>query len=140
MIIFTVQKIIIINNKQMDRMRRTGSRTIKVNKDKLIEQIKLNKENHIKEYDKAIIAYKEEALKQLTAQISRVDEGALDAKLDLITPINNAENYDKIIEMFEWEVEDKVDLEQNEFNEYVQDETEFAMQAKFSNTFYSSSL
>jgi len=137
MIIFTVQKIIIINNKQMDRMRRTGSRTIKVNKDKLIEQIKLNKENHIKEYDKAIIAYKEEALKQLTAQISRVDEGALDAKLDLITPINNAENYDKIIEMFEWEVEDKVDLEQNEFNEYVQDETEFAMQAKFSNTFYS---
>jgi len=124
----------------MDRMRRTGSRTIKVNKNDLIKKIKLNKENHIVEYDKAIVAYKEEALKQLSAQIERVEEGALDAKLDLITPINNAENYDKIIEMFEWEVEEKVDLEQNEFNEYVQDETEFAMQAKFSNTFYSSSM
>jgi hypothetical protein len=123
----------------MDRMRRTGSRTIKVKKEKLIEQIRKNKENHIKEYDKAIVAYKEEALKQLKKQIERVEEGALDAKLELITPINNAENYDKIIEMFEWEVEEVVELEQNEFNEYVQDETEFAMQAKFSNTFYSSS-
>ena len=52
---------------------------------------------------------------------------------------NNAENYDKIIEMFEWEVNDVVDLEQKEFNEYVQDETEFAIQAKYSNSFYNSS-
>jgi hypothetical protein len=121
----------------MERMRRTGSRTISVNKAKLIEQIKKNKENHIVEYDKAVIAYKEEALKQLNEQIKKVEEGSLNAKLNLITPINNAVNYDKIIEMFEWEVNEVVELEQNEFNEYVQDETEFAVQAKFSNTMYS---
>jgi len=124
----------------MKAMRHRGNRETKVDKAKLIAKIKENKENHIVEYDKAIIAYKEEALKQLRAQIERVEEGALDAKLDLITPINNAESYDKIIEMFEWEVEDQVVLEQDEFNEYVQDETEFAMQAKFSNTFYSASM
>jgi hypothetical protein len=117
-------------------MRRNGSRTISVNKAKLIEQIKLNKENHIKEYEKAIVAYKEEALRQLNEQIQKVQEGSLNAKLELITPINNAVNYDKIIEMFEWEVNDVVELEQQEFNEYVQDETEFAQQAKFSNMFY----
>lgn len=125
----------------MQKMRRTGSRTIKVNKVKLIEQIKLNKENHIKEYEKAIVAYKQEALRQLNEEIKKVREGgSLDAKLNLITPINNSENYDKIIEMFEWEVEDVVELEQQEFNEYVQDETEFAQQAKFSNMFYTQSL
>ena len=118
-------------------MRRNGNRTIKVNKVKLIEQIKTNKENHIVEYEKAVIAYKEEALKQLNEQIKEVEEGSLKAKLNLVTPVNNAENYDKIIQMFEWEVEDVVELEQNEFNEYVQDETEFAVQAKFSNTMYS---
>jgi len=112
-------------------------RTIKVNKVKLIEQIKTNKENHIIEYDKAVIAYKEEALRQLNEQIKKVEEGSLAAKLNLVTPVNNAENYDKIIQMFEWEVEDVVELEQNEFNEYVQDETEFAVQAKFSNSMYS---
>lgn len=121
-------------------MRLRSSRETKVVKAKLIAQINANKENHVREYDKAVIAYKEEALKQLRAQIKRVEEGALDAKLDLITPINNAESYDKIIEMFEWEVEDVVVLKQDEFNEYVQDETEFAMQAKFSNTFYSNSI
>ena len=116
-------------------MRRTGSRTIKVNKQQLIDKIKENRENHIKEFEKAKVAYREEALKQLTEQIKKVEEGALDAKLNLITPIDNSTNYDKIVEMFEWEVEEIVELEQSEFLEYVQDETEFARQAKFSNTF-----
>jgi sugar-specific transcriptional regulator TrmB len=120
-------------------MRHLGSRTICVNKTNLIAKIKENKENHIKEYEKAIIAYKEEALKQLEELTKKVEEGALDVKLDLITPINNAENYDKIIEMFTWEVEDIVTLEQSEFIEYVQDETDFAVKAKLSNTFYASS-
>jgi hypothetical protein len=38
--------------------------------------------------------------------------------------------------MFEWEVEDFVELEQQEFNEYVQDETDFARMAKLSNSAY----
>ncbi len=120
----------------MLKMRHHGTRTIKVNKDKLIEQIRKNKENHIVEYDKAVVAYKEEALRQLNEQIKKVEEGSLIASLNLVTPINNAENYDKIIEMFEWEVDDVVSLEQQEFNEFVQDETEFAVQAKFSNAMY----
>jgi hypothetical protein len=121
----------------MLRMRHHGTRTINVNKAKLIEQIRKNKENHIVEYDKAVIAYKEEALRQLNDQIKKVEEGSLEARLNLVTPINNAENYDKIIEMFEWEVEEVVALEQQEFNEFVQDETEFAIQSKFANTLYS---
>jgi len=120
-------------------MRHLGNRTIKVKKDDLIEKIKENKEIHVKEYEEAVVAYKEEALKQLAVQTSKVKEGALDAKLELVTPVNNSDNYDKIVEMFTWEVENEVELSQDEFNEYVQDETEFAVAAKYSNTFYSSS-
>jgi hypothetical protein len=120
----------------MEFMRRTGSRTIKVNKLKLIEKIKENKKNHVEEYAKAVIAYKEEALRQLTDLAEKVKEGALDIKLNLITPIDNSTNYDKIVEMFEWEVDAEVELEQSEFLEYVQDETEFARTAKFSNMMY----
>ena len=118
-------------------MRQYGNRKISVKKDELIQKLEENKKNHIVEYEKAIIAYKEEALKQLNEQIKKAEEGSLDIKLSLITPINNAENYDKIIEMFEWEVNEVVELEQKEFIEYVQDETEFALNAKFSNTMYS---
>jgi len=117
-------------------MMRHGSRSISVNKADLIVKIKENKENHIKEYEKAVVAYKEEALRQLKTQLTFVEDGALDAKLDLITPVNNAKNYDRVIEMFEWEVEDVVVLEQDEFKEYVQDETDFAVRARMSNSAY----
>jgi len=117
-------------------MRRTGNRTITVNKQKLMDKIKENKENHIVEYEKAVAAYKKEALKQLEKQINAVNNGSLEARLNLITPIDNRTNYDKILDMFEWEEEELVTLEQSEFNEYVQDETEFARQAKFSNMSY----
>jgi len=124
----------------MERMRRTGSRTIKVNKQQLIDKIKENKKNHVEEYAKAVIAYKEEALRQLANLTEKVNEGALNIQLNLITPIDNSVNYDKIVEMFEWEVDEVVELEQNEFLEYVQDETEFARSAKFSNMMYVDSL
>ena len=121
-------------------MRNFGSRKINLKKDELIKKIKENKETHIKEFNEAVIAYKEAALKQLAALTKDADGGALDIKLDLITPVNNADNYDKIIEMFEWEVNEVVELEQDEFKEYVQDETDFAVQARMSNTFYSASM
>jgi hypothetical protein len=117
-------------------MIRHGNRTIKVKKVDLIAKIKENKENHVKEFDKAVVAYKEEALRQLRTQLERVEGGALDAKLDLITPVNNAKNYDNILEMFVWEVADEVELEQSEFQEYVQDTTDFAVTARMSNTAY----
>lgn len=117
-------------------MRRTGSRTISVKKADLIAKIKENKENHITEYGKAVIAYKEAALELLAELTKKVNEGDLDIRLNLVTPINNSANYDKIIEMFEWEVNEIVELEQNEFLEYVQDETDFAVNAKFSNSTY----
>ena len=117
-------------------MMRHGNRTIQVEKSDLIVKIKENKENHVKEYAKAVVAYKEEALRQLANLKVEVENGSLDAKLDLITPVDNSDNYDKIIEMFEWEVKDVVELEQDEFQEYVQDTTDFAVRAKMSNTAY----
>lgn len=118
-------------------MRHYGNRKIKVEKQKLIEKIKKNKLNHFEEFNKAVIAYKKEALEQLEKLTEKVNDGALDIKLNLITPVNNSANYDKIIEMFEWEVEDIVELEQQEFLEYVQDETDFAVTARMSNMTYS---
>ena len=117
-------------------MMRHGNRTITVRKDELIAKIKENKELHIQEYEKAVVAYKEEALKQLAKQTERVEEGALDAKLELVEPVNNAENYDKVVSMFEWEVNDEVELTQDEFKEYVLDENDFAERAKMSNAYY----
>lgn len=121
-------------------MMRNGSRMIKVDKLKLIEKIKENKENHIVEYDKAVKAFKIEALKQLEKLKKMAEKGDMKIELKLTTPVDNQKNYDKILEMFTWEIADEVELEQNEFTEYVQDETHFAISAKLSNQAYFSNL
>ena len=117
-------------------MRRNGNRTIKVRKADLIAKIQENKAAHIEAYEKAVVAYKKEALRQLADLTKKVENGDMTVKLNLITPVDNSKNYDKIIDMFNWEVEEIVELEQAEFNEYVQDETEFARHALMSNSMY----
>jgi len=117
-------------------MRMNGSRQITVNKAKLIAKIKENKEAHIKAYAKAVIAYKREALAKLAELTKKAKSGDMLLQLQLTTPIDNRDNYDKIVAMFDWDVNEEVTLEQSEFNEYVQDETEFARHARMSNAVY----
>lgn len=117
-------------------MRQMGNRTIRVKKADLMNKIKENKERHIQEYKKAVDAYKKEALSQLEKLKVDAEDGKLNLRLDLVVPVDSSENYDKILEMFEWEVEDIVELSQSEFREYIQDETDFARAAKFANSSY----
>jgi len=117
-------------------MRQNGNRTIKVIKADLIKKINENKETHIKAYAKAEIAYKKEALKQLSELTEKVNNGDMKVRLNLTTPVDNRNNYDKIIGMFEWDVEDEVELSQQEYNEYILDETEAARHALMSNSAY----
>jgi len=119
-------------------MLRRGSRTIKVKKADLIAKIKENKAQHIEDYKEAVIAYKKEALEQLEKQIKEVSEGSIKVTLNLVSPVDNTENYDKIISMFEWEVADEVELTQDEFLEYVENENDFAEHASISNAMYKS--
>ena len=112
------------------------NREITITKADLITKIKENKANHIKDYDQAVIDYKKEAKLQLETQLEELAEGSLRIRVDLITPVNKADEYDKIIKMFEWEIKDEVVLDQSEFNEYVLDETSFAIAAGLSNSAY----
>lgn len=111
-------------------------RKVRVEKEKLISQIKENKEIHIKEYKEAVIAYKTEALKQLEDLKNKANEGDMTLYLKLVTPIDNSEKYDKLVTQFEWEVKNMVELSQSEFNKYILDDTDFSRNAKFSNQTY----
>ncbi len=117
-------------------MSRNGNRTVQISKDKLILKIKENKKNHVESYEKAVIAYKKKALSQLEELKFAAENGDIKLKLDLTTPVDNSKHYDSIIEMFEWEERDSVELSQQEFNEYVQDKTESARFASMSNSMY----
>jgi len=67
-------------------------------------------------------------------------QAAYDLQLVMTTPQNKEEDYDKLITQFEWELSDTVELSQEEFNEYVHDDFDFAREARLSNTFYAKSI
>jgi len=117
-------------------MQYNHNRTVRIKKSDLIEAIMKNKESHVEDFNRAVEAYKKEAIKQLKNGIKEAKKGSLKIRLDLVTPINRSDEYDKIIRIFQWEVADEVDLTQREFLEYVEDENEYAIQAKFSNSTY----
>lgn len=117
-------------------MHTNHNRTIKINKQQLINKIIENKEAHIKDYEEAVLAYKTEAYKQLTKCKEELDGGSLKIGLKLVTPVNRGEEYDKVIEMFKWEINEEVEITQKEFNEYVHDDNEDSKYAKFQNSTY----
>lgn len=101
-----------------------------------ITVIKANLLDNIKDYHEAVTAFKIEAERQLTEQLTSVSEGSLKVSINLVTPINKSEEYDKLIKMFEWDESETVELTDTEFNHYILDEVPFAVQAKFLNSTY----
>jgi hypothetical protein len=116
--------------------QRNGDRTLEVNKADVIKAVKANKKAHQEAYAKAVVAYKKEALKQLAEQTKKAEAGDLKVRLDLTTPVDMGTSYDDIIEMFEFDVNDVIELTQREYNEYVKDKTESARHALMSNSMY----
>lgn len=114
----------------------SNARVITVKKADLITKIKENRANHELEYAKAVEAYKKEAQRQINEQQNFLNEGKLSLRLNLVAPQNKTEEYDKIVQMFDWEINETVELSQGEFNEYILDETSFARDAKFANSTY----
>lgn len=112
------------------------SRTVTISKANLIQALKTNKDNHIKDYDEAVDAYVTEVNKQLKELKNKIDSGDLDISLRLIKPIDNSDKYDEIIQLFEWEINDNVELTKQEFESYVLDKASFAQEARFSNQTY----
>ena len=113
-----------------------GSRIIKVKKTELVEKIQANKLKHVENYLQALIDYKDEALKQLKELTKRAKDGDVRIGLQLVTPVNNEAEYDKLLLMLKMEIDEEIELSMSEFNEYVHDETHYAQQASLSNSMY----
>jgi len=120
----------------MKKLRTMGSRIIKVKKTELVEKIQANKLKHVENYLQALIDYKDEALKQLKELTKRAKDGDVRIGLQLVTPVNNEAEYDKLLLMLKMEIDEEIELSMSEFNEYVHDETHYAQQASLSNSMY----
>lgn len=113
-----------------------ANRNITIKKSDLLSKILENKNEHIKDYEQAVEAYKKEASRQLHDQLQKLEKGSLNVKINLVTPVNRSEHYDRLIQMFTWEVEPIVVLTKTEFDEYIMDDEQTIKMAKLSNSTY----
>jgi hypothetical protein len=113
-----------------------NSRIVTIRKSELLARISENKEKHIKDYNEAVAAYHVEALRQLNEEKRALAKGSLNIRISLITPLDKREEYDKIAEIFKWEIKDEVELSLGEFNEYVLDDNDWAVASRAQNSMY----
>lgn len=101
-------------------------RIITVEKKRLTETITQNREAHKKEYLEALAGYKVKLTKVLEENLQKLndcpEDKSFNLKLGLSTPSHHLKDYDRYLEMLEWETEDKIDITESDFRNLVQDE------------------
>jgi len=106
------------------RFPRIGkSMNIQVEKCKLLETLRKNKDQHTKDYIEAMIEYRSEVVKALTENLKEAKEcGEIRTSIRLVCPVNYVKEYEKAITIFEWELQELVDLTEEQFTMYVLDQ------------------
>ena len=100
--------------------------SIRVSKYKIIQSLKANKENHIKQYEEGFKIWLEKAkskIAKIKEQLESPDakDTVLDVNWSLYKPICYVDSYDKTIRMFELELRDEIDITTGDYETYFED-------------------
>ena len=97
-------------------------RKIVVKKDHLLEVLRDNRYAHEATYNEAITAFREMAIEKLECFLEDVRAGGeVPDYLGLTEPVSHSEDYNRVIDMLTMDVADTVELDEQEFSQYVQD-------------------
>lgn len=116
-------------------------RTITVNKDKLLKILKTNRANHRDVYEEAFEGYRQECIRILEQNLSNLRSGKkVIVQFYEQAPQDHTDDYDRVIRMLEMEISDTVELDQQQFVNYVDDEWNWKQSWTVSNAKYAASL
>lgn len=97
--------------------------TVNVEKGRLLETLRQNLEVHKAEYAEAIENYPEVVAHELRKRASQIDAGnPVDLQFNLPKPQSFESEYGDAIQMLEWATDEVIELDQQQFKQYVQDE------------------
>jgi len=118
-----------------------GLDLIRVDVPKLVEVLKKNRVNHVKEYKESVEGWRIESVKFLKKKIHEIKEEIdMDSlNFGLPKPQSHEKEYDRVIEMLEFTKDIEVELDSASFNQYVRDEWSWTQGFKSMSSTYSSS-
>lgn len=97
--------------------------SITVDKSALLAKLKTNRDEHHGIFERAQEAYREKVIEALDRALADAKEGrGLRTVVSLPVPEDHTAEFDRAIEMLDWEQGDSVVLSEYEFQQYVQNE------------------
>lgn len=117
----------------------TAMRTVKVDKAQLITKLRENKEKHGTDFKESMNGYWDAFGRELTKMQERVKARDLNVEhtVRLTRPKDHTDEYERAIQMLEWEQEKQVVLSINDFNCYVLDDFDWKEEFEGTKALYS---
>lgn len=103
--------------------------TVKVNKTDLLAKLREQRTAHKAEYDEAMVNYRVKAVEELRARLAKIEAGEkVDLAFTLLKPLEYLDSFDEAIAMLEWEQDDTIELDQQDFKRFVLNKWEWQRQ------------
>jgi hypothetical protein len=101
-------------------------KSVKLDRDELLEIVRENKEKHVADYREAVADYKKVAVALAKENLALARTGRLEdiAKMKALplAPTSYEDSYNRAIRMLELSVDELIELEEQVFNQLVLDE------------------
>ena len=96
--------------------------SVTISKEKLLKQLKQNREEHKEIYDLALKGWKHQVITELNIALEKANaDDEYQTYFDIPEPENHIKEYDEIISRVEWHESDTIQLDLREFNQFVRD-------------------
>lgn len=115
--------------------------SVRINKANLLEVIKENRTKHRSIVEEAMAKYRAAAIAELDAMLDDARAGRkIRRSLTLIEPVDQTRDYDRIIRMLEMSEDSVIELHEEQFKCYVEDDWSWKRQFLASNRTYIAKL
>ena len=113
-------------------------RPVRVDKAKLLTDLKANRDAHRAIFEEAVEGYRIEAVKQLEGHIKRIKKGSLKrVYISMPTPADHTQDYDNAIGMLKMSIDDTVELDESAYRWFVMDQWDWKQAFLATNSAYS---
>ena len=101
--------------------RGQGLDSIKVKRAELLAELENNREKHISEFKLACVGFIVSSIKELKVALKNAKQGKIESYLKFDKPVSHEKDYDTVISMLQFSVDDEVYITKDQFESYVQD-------------------
>jgi len=130
-----------LNLRDKIKFKESKMQNVKVRKSDLMTVVESNREKHITEFNSAKKIFIEDAIEKLQDMLTTAQKnGRIIQNLGLTEPISYVQEYDTAIKMLQMSTEDVIELTQQEFQQYVEDQWSWKRNFVASTSIYNNKL